>query len=106
MGYIIGGIFLVFLASSAYILKMNKKASLKRKAFRWWVGSFALFLLVSIAAEVEDFALMVFVVPVIALFVFGSLRHTKFCEWCGRMVRTNLPFTDKDHCPRCGSKIS
>jgi hypothetical protein len=106
MKYITGGIFLAFLVSNIYVLHMKKSASVKRKAFRWWVGSFALFVLVLTAFEVDDIRLMVFMVPVIAWIVFASLRFTKFCEWCGRMVQTNLPFTDKKHCPRCGSRIS
>jgi hypothetical protein len=106
MKYLIGGIFSAFLISNIYILHMNKKASVKRKAFRWWMAAFALFLLVFTALTIEDLVLMVFVIPVIAWVAFMSLRFTKFCDWCGRMIQTNLPFTDKKHCPRCGSNIS
>jgi hypothetical protein len=104
--YITAVIFSAFLVSNIYILSMNKKASVKRVAFRWWIVVFAVFLLVFIALTIEDLILMVFVIPVIAWVVFMSLRFTKFCDWCGRMVKTNLPFTDKHHCPRCGSSIS
>jgi len=106
MKYIIGVIFGGFLVSNIYILQMNKKASDKRKAFRWWMGVFAIFLLILTALTIEDLVLMLFVIPVIAWIVFMSLRFTKFCDWCGRMTQTNLPFTDKKHCPRCGSNIS
>ena len=106
MKYIINGIFIAFLVSNIYILQTNKSAPMKRKAFRWWVWSLALFMLVVTGFEAEDIRLMVFMVPVVVGIVFASLRFTKFCEWCGRMVQTNLPFIDKEHCPRCGSKIS
>jgi len=106
MNYIISGIFIAFLVSNMYILHMKTSAPVKRKAFRWWLVSLALFMFILTVFEAEDISLMVFMVPVIAWIVFASLRFTEFCEWCGRMVHTNLPFIDKGHCPRCGSKIS
>jgi hypothetical protein len=106
MKYIIGTIFSAFLISNIYILHMNRKASVKRRAFRWWMASFGTFLIVFTAFTIEDLVLMVFIVPVVAWVVFMSLIFTKFCDWCGKLVQNNLPFTDKDHCPRCGSSIS
>jgi len=104
--YITAVIFSGFLVSNVYILHMNRKASVKRMAFRWWIAVFAVFFLVFTALTIEDLVLIVFVIPVIAWVVFMSLRFTKFCDWCGRMIQTNLPFTDKKVCPRCGSSIS
>lgn len=106
MKYIIGTIFSAFIISNIYILHMNKKAAVKRRAFRWWMFIFAAFLIVVTALTVQDPVLMIFVIPVVAWVAFMSLRFTKFCEWCGRRVKTNLPFTDPHQCPRCGSKIS
>jgi len=91
MKYIIAVIFSSFLVSNIYILHMNKKASVKRQAFRWWMAIFGVFLLMFAALMIEDLVLMVFVIPVIAWVVFISLRFTKFCDWCGRMIKTNLP---------------
>jgi len=106
MKYITGGIFAAFLISNIYILHMNRKAVVKRRAFRWWMVIFGTFLIAFTALTIKDLGLMVFVVPVVGWVVFMSLMFTKFCDWCGRVVRTNLPFTDKHHCPRCGSRIS
>ena len=107
MIYITGGIFVVFVISFAYILNMNRKAAIKRKAYRWCVGLAGLYLVISMASTAEHILLMVFATPVIAWLIFGALRSIKFCEWCGKVVNTSRPFlVDKKHCPRCGSDIS
>lgn len=106
MKYILGGMLATFLITNIYVLGMDKPARVKRRAFRWWVASFAIFVLIFTALILEDLFLMVVVIPVLGFLVFGWLRSTKFCEWCGRPVRTNLPFTDKEFCPTCGSRIS
>ena len=106
MKYLLTLIFLVFLISNFYILRMNRKATIKRKAFRWWMTGFAAFLVVYFSISVPDKILLVVVLPVLAAVVFGFLRFTKFCEWCGRMIQTNLPFRTGNQCPRCGSTFS
>ena len=106
MRYFLSISFLLFLLSNIYILHMNKKASVKRRAFRWWMIVFAAFSTVYLSLAVSDKVLLLFVLPVLAAVVFGSLRFTKFCDWCGRMVKTNLPFGERNRCPRCGSTIS
>ena len=106
MKYLTIAIFAAFVISNIYIFQMNRKADVKRRAFRWFMIIFGIFLIVFTAVTIKDLVLMVFVVPVVSWVVFMSLRFTKFCDWCGRMVRTNLPFTDKHQCPRCGSRIS
>src|ERR1700741_79681 len=98
--------FLLFLVSNIYILRMNRKAASKRRAFQWWTIVFAVFSIGSLLFAVPDKVLLLVVVPVLAAVVFGWLRFTKFCDWCGRMVKTNLPFGEKNRCPRCGSSIS
>jgi ribosomal protein S27AE len=106
MKYIVGGIFLAFIISFVYVLKMNRKATVKRRAYRWCVGLFSLFLFIFMASTVEHIALMVFGTPVIAWLAFGWLRYMKFCDWCGKAVNIIYPFlADKKHCPRCGSNI-
>ena len=40
---------------------MNRKASVKRKAFRWWMAGFAIFLLIFTALTIEDLVLMLFI---------------------------------------------
>ena len=99
-------IFLVFLISNFYILHMNRKAAIKRKAFRWWMIVFAAFMVVYFLITIPDKILLIVVLPVLAVVVFGLLRFTKFCDWCGRMIQTNLPFRTGNQCPRCGSTFS
>lgn len=106
MKYLLSTTFFVFLLSNAYILHMNKKAAVKRSAFRWWLAVFATFMVVYFSIVVADKALLFVVLPVLGGLVFGMLRFTKFCDWCGKIVHTNLPFVDKNRCPRCGSSIS
>ena len=106
MRYLLAVIFLAFLISNAYILRMNREAAIKRKAFRWWMAGFAVFMVVSLSISIPDKILLVVVLPVLALVIFGWLRFTKFCDGCGRMIQTNLPFRKGNACPRCGSEIS
>lgn len=106
MNYFFGIAFGVLTLTHVYILHMNRKASVKRRAFRWWLVVCGAFLAVSLALAVSDKVLLVIVLPVLGAVLFGWLRFTKFCDWCGKVVRTNLPFVDKNRCPRCGSSIS
>jgi hypothetical protein len=106
MKYLPTFIFLVFLISNFYILRMNRKATTKRKAFHWWMAVFAIFMVLYCSITITDKILLVVVLPVLAAVVFGWLRFTKFCDWCGRMIQTNLPFRKGNACPRCGSEIS
>ena len=106
MNYVLTVIFVVFLISNAYILRMNRKATTKRKAFRWWLAVFAVFMVLYLSITINDKILLVVVLPVLAVVIFGWLRFTKFCGWCGRMIQTNLPFRNGNACPRCGSEIS
>ena len=106
MKYFLTLIFLVFVISNFYILHMNRKATIKRTAFRWWMTGFTAFMVVYLLITVPDKILLVVVLPVLAAVVFGLLRFTKFCDWCGRMIQTNLPFRKGNQCPRCGSDIS
>lgn len=94
-----------FVIAHFYVLRMNKNAAVKRVAYRWLMIVTGLGILVFTAITVEDLVLMVFVIPVVAFVVFMSLRCTKFCDWCGEMVRTNLPFVNKSLCRRCGSAL-
>lgn len=98
-------IFIVCLIGHIYILKSERKAAVKRVAYRWLMIVFGLSFLTLTALTVESLWLMVFVIPVVAMVVFLSLKFTKFCDWCGKGVRTNLPFVDKATCSRCGSTI-
>lgn len=106
MRYLVGSIVIVLILLNGYIYFANRKATFKRKFFRWLVICQAVLILVVLPFAVQDMFLLLFVIPVIGWVVFGYLRFTKFCEWCGKTVRTNLPFTDPNRCPRCGGQIS
>jgi hypothetical protein len=106
MEYFLSIIFSVFVLAQIYIVRMNRKATVKRKAFRWWLAICGAFLAVHLSIVVSDKILLIFVFPVLAGVLFGLARFTKFCDWCGRMIQTNLPFGEKNKCPRCGSTIS
>ena len=88
-----------------YILSMDKKAVVKRTAFRWYVILVSLLLLLFMSLVAESLVLLVFVVPVLVVVDFIWLKYTRFCEWCGRAVQTNLPYVDKEFCSRCGSRF-
>lgn len=106
MRYFVTITFVLLIVSNFYILHMNKKAATKRKAFQWWMIVFAAFSVAYLSFTISDKILLIVVLPVLAGVIFGWLRFTKFCDWCGRMIRTNLPFGVRNRCPRCGSAIS
>jgi hypothetical protein len=106
MSYLLTIIFVGFLAANAYIVYSNMNGRAKRKAFRWLLTGFIAFLAVYTSIAIPDKIFLVVVLPVLAFVLFGLLRFTKFCDWCGRMVKTNLPFRTGNQCPRCGTNIS
>src|SRR3712207_5228497 len=96
----------IFAASHVYIMYvLDLKPPLKRGLFRGHLLLFAASLLLTMALTGTPLELFVFLVPVLALVVFGLIRWTKFCTRCGREVQTNLPYADKEHCPRCGASL-
>ena len=105
MEYLLSLIFFALVLAQIYILNMDTKSKVKRKAFRWWLtvcGVLAVFL----CLVVSDKILLVVAIPGLAGVLFAFAKVTKFCDWCGRVVQTNLPFGDRNMCPRCGSTIS
>lgn len=92
-------------AVAEVILRLDMKASVKRKAFRWCVVLSASSFLVVMPLSGLEVRLLIFVIPVLAGVSFILIKFTKFCGWCGAAVRTNQPFDDKGHCPKCGSTL-
>jgi hypothetical protein len=96
----------IFAASHVYILYvLDLRPPLKRKFFRGHLILFALALLLTMALTGTPPVLFVFLMPVLAFVVFGLIRWTKFCSRCGREAQTNLPYADKERCPRCGASL-
>jgi ribosomal protein S27AE len=99
-------VVLVFAAAYVYILYvLDLKPPLKRKLFRGHLIVFAVVLLLAMGLTGMSAELFVFLVPVLGFVVFGMIRWTKFCSRCGREVQINLPYVDKEHCPRCGGAL-
>ncbi len=99
-------VVLIFAASYVYILYvLDLKPPLKRKLFRGHLILFAVVLPLAMGLTGMEVGLLVFLVPVLAFVVFAMVRWTKFCSRCGREVQTNLPYLDKEHCPRCGASL-
>ena len=92
-------------AMAEIILHLDMKASVKRKAFRWSVILSALSFLIVMPLTGLEVGLLIFVIPVLAGVSFIFIKFTKFCGVCGTAVRTNHPFVDKGHCPKCGSSL-
>lgn len=106
MKYFLTIIFSIFILTNIYILYGNRKATTKRKAYRWWLIVWGAFLAVYLSIAVADKAFLVVFLPMLAAILFGLAKFTKFCDWCGGVVQINLPFGDRNKCPRCGSTIS
>lgn len=99
-------VVLIFAASYVYILYvLELEPPLKRKLFRGHLILFAAALLLTLGLNGMEAGLFVFLVPVLALVVFGMIRWTKFCSRCGREAQVNLPGADKEHCQRCGGAL-
>ena len=96
----------IFAASHVYILYvLDLKPPLKRRLFRGHLILFAVSVLLTMGLTGTPLELFVFLAPVLAFVVFGLIRWTKFCSRCGKEVQTNLPYVDKEHCPRCGASL-
>lgn len=106
MEYLLSLIFFALVLAQIYILNMDTKSKVKRKAFRWWLTVCGGVLAVFLCLVVSDKILLVVAIPGLAGVLFAFAKFTKFCDWCGRVVQTNLPFGDRNTCPRCGSTIS
>ena len=104
MSYI-GFIPFIGFAMAEVILRLDMKASAKRKAFRRCVVLSALSFLVVMPLTGLEVELLIFVIPVLAGMSFIFIKFTKFCERCDTALRTNQPFVDKEHCPKCGSSL-
>ena len=104
MSYI-GFIPFIGFAIAEVILRLDMKASVKRNAFRWGVILSALSFLVVMPLTGLDLRLLMLVIPVLAGVSFIFIKSTKFCEWCGTAVRTNDPFVDQEHCPKCSRSL-
>lgn len=102
----LGFIPFIGFAIAEALLRSDMNSRVKKRAFRWCVVLSALSFLVVMPLTGLDLGLVIAVIPVLALISFIFIRYTKFCEWCGWAVRTNLPFVDKEHCPRCNSALS
>lgn len=99
-------VVLIFAAAYVYILYvLDLKPPLKRKLFRGHLILFAVALPLTLGLTGTEVGLLVFLAPVLAFVVFGMIRWTKFCSRCGREVQINLPYVDKEHCPRCGGAL-
>ena len=104
-GWVLTVVF-IFAASYVYILYvLNLRPPLKRKLFRGHLILLAVALLLTMALTGTTPVLFIFLTPVLAFVVFAMIRWTKFCSRCGREVQTNLPYVDKEHCPRCGASL-
>lgn len=74
----------------------------KRRAHRAIVVGVALvFAAVAIVTMPTSAAI---VIPAVALIAWGNLRHTHFCEACGKMSLSQ-PLQRLDLCPRCGAAM-
>lgn len=100
----------IFVATSllilfAYIFHMERKAAVKQKIFRWYIVLVSIFIIIHMGFTLESPVLLVFAIPMVIFVAFMWIKYTRFCEWCGKAVQINLPFIDKENCPRCGSKL-
>lgn len=96
----------IFAASYVYILYvLDLRPPLKRRLFRGHLVLFAAALLLTMVLTGTPPVLLVFLAPVLAFVVFAMIRWTRFCARCGREVQVNLPYADKEHCPRCGASL-
>lgn len=103
MGILVGISLLILFA---YILHMDRKATVKRKVFRWYIALVSIFLIIYMGFTLESPALLIFGIPAVIVPALMWLKYTKFCEWCGQTVQINSPFIDdKENCSRCGSRL-
>jgi hypothetical protein len=88
-----------------YILHMERKATVKRNVFRWYIVLVCIFVIIYMGFTLESPALLIFGIPAAIIPAYIWIKYTRFCEWCGYAVQTNWPLNDKENCSRCGSKL-
>ena len=97
--------FIGFAMAFVFILNAEMKPAVKRKAFRWTVILSALSFLIVMPLTGIEIKLLVFALPVLAAMTFIAIKYTKICEWCGAAIQTNLPFVNKERCPKCETSL-
>ena len=86
-------------------LSLNRNAALKRKV--WPIASVAtglVFIVFALTMGAPVSALVI-MVPFVGLITLLNLRAMKFCDRCGKTIRTRNVFSSTKFCPECGASL-
>ena len=75
--------------------------SLRRKAYPWLVCCGAAWFIAFIYYTSVSVQVLLFAVPLTLLMAYLSIKLTRFCSVCGKMVQQHMPAAH--FCPHCGS---
>jgi len=84
---------------------LNKDAALKRKV--WPIVSIVtgLVFVGYVLSMGTPAHVLVIMIPFVALITLINLRVMRFCDECGRTVRTRSAFAPAKFCPHCGAPL-
>jgi hypothetical protein len=90
---------------SFIVFFIGKNAQLKRKLWPPFViGSGILFISFTYAMGFRGEGIY-FVVPVVMLVSFINIRSIKFCDECGKTIKSQNLLSKIEFCPKCGAKL-
>jgi hypothetical protein len=106
MSNLVGGVpFIIYVMAFTLILYSDIRPALKRKLFRIAMILVGVSVLIVIPMTGIDALLLVFVIPVVSMMLYITIKYTKVCERCGWPAQTNLPFVNKETCRKCGGRL-
>ena len=84
---------------------LSPNAALKRKVFPV-VSIAAGALFIGFAWKMgAPGGMLLFMIPFVALITLINMRVMKFCDACGKTVRTQNPFSPPKFCSKCGAPL-
>ena len=102
--------FLILLAAGTLLslcglafLNLSRNAAHMRTFVPWYAGLGGVLLLGIGAALGLPVALLVVLVPLLALMMYVQLRRLEFCDGCGRAVPRLRRLSEPEFCFRCGA---
>jgi hypothetical protein len=97
-------VVVLFIASAAcFFLSGRSSAKVKKKLFYWYIAIGGTLIMGWFCMLGGPMSLVVFI-PVYAIVSYISLRTTRFCDACGKVLMNQ--FVPARYCSRCGADLN
>jgi len=101
-----GILFIIFLWGCYYFFERIKDGKRKKRIYPTFLISIGIF--ITIFFSFIKPKTLLFLIPVLAIAIYISIRRTAFCTSCGKSIYNYIFFPGFPKvavCPRCGEKI-